>query len=430
MLDIDKIRKDPDGVRAALATRGEGAVADLDRLLVLDDSWRAGKHEIDEMRARHKAASKEVGKLFQSGKREEGEARKGELRELSDAISAREEELRAAEEERTSLLLVLPNLPQEGVPVGADEDANREERVWGERPELPFEPRNHVELGESLGILDLPRASKLAGSRFPLFLGAGAILERALIQFMLDLHVREHGYTEVSPPFLLNADALTGTGQLPKFEEDLFRAEPHGYYLIPTAEVALVNLYREEILDADALPIRHVAYTPCFRSEAGAAGKDTKGIIRVHQFDKVELVQLTRPEDSAATMEEMTRHAETVLQRLGLHYRVVTLCTGEMGFAASRTHDLEVWIPSQGRFREVSSVSNCDAFQARRARIRYRPERDASARPVHALNGSGVALARTWVALVECNQQEDGSVRVPEALHPYTGGLDVIRPPR
>ena len=242
--------------------------------------------------------------------------------------------------------------------------------------------------------------------------------------------MREHGYTEVSPPLLVNADALVGTGQLPKFSEELFRAEPGGYHLIPTAEVPLVNLHREEILDAERLPLRYVAATPCFRSEAGAAGKDTRGIIRVHQFQKVELVQITRPEESMAALEEMTRHAEKVLQRLGLHYRVVALSTGDMGFAASKTYDLEVWLPGQGAFREVSSVSNCDAFQARRARIRYRPERDAAARPVHTLNGSGVALPRTWVAVVEGFQREDGSVRIPEALRPYMGGLEEIRPPR
>ena len=430
MLDIERIRREPDAVRAALATRGEAAVTEFDRLLALDAAWRRGRFEVDEMRATHKAASRDVGKLFQDGKKEEATARKEELRLLSDRIDAKEEEVKRLAEGREGVLLTLPNLPHASVPVGPDASANRVERVWGERPAFPFPPRDHLALGEALGILDLPRAARMSGARFPMFVGAGAVLERALCQLMLEIHVREHGYTEVSPPLMLNRAALVGTGQLPKFEEDLFRVEPGGFYLAPTAEVPLVNIHREEILEAGRLPIRLVSCTPCFRSEAGAAGKDTRGIIRVHQFDKVELVQITRPEDSDEALEEMVRHAETVVRRLGLHHRVSCLSTGDMGFAASKTYDIEAWLPAQESYREVSSVSNCDAFQARRARIRYRPGPEAAARPVHTLNGSGVALPRTWAALVESYQQEDGSVRVPEALRPFLGGLDSIRPPR
>ena len=323
--------------------------------------------------------------------------------------------------------LALPNLPHPSVPVGPDESANRVARVVGEPPSFAFEPRPHWELGQELGILDFERGAKLAGARFTVSFGAGAALERALIGFMLDLHTRAHGYTEVLPPFIVNRAALVGTGQLPKFEQDLFKLEGHDYFLVPTAEVPLTNLHRDEILDEDRLPLRYTAYTPCFRSEAGSYGKDVRGLIRQHQFNKVELVQLTTPETSYPALEELTGHAEKILQLLELPYRVVCLSTGDTGFASAKTYDLEVWLPAQGAYREISSCSNCEDFQARRANLRYRP---ATGRPrlLHTLNGSGLAVGRTLIALLENCQQQDGSILIPAALHPYTGGLTRIAP--
>ncbi|MDQ3908053.1 MAG: serine--tRNA ligase, partial [Acidobacteriota bacterium] len=320
-----------------------------------------------------------------------------------------------------------PNVPHASVPVGGDESANEEIRRWGQPPAFDFEPKDHVDLATSLGILDTERAAKITGARFAILKGAGALLSRALVNFMLDLHTREHGYEETLPPFIINKDSLFGTGQLPKFEQDLFKlTDERGLYLSPTAEVPVTNIYRDEMLDASHLPAKFVAYSPCFRSEAGSYGRDTRGLIRQHQFEKVELVKLTRPEDSYDELERLTRDAERVLQLLGLHYRVVTLSTGDMGFSAAKTYDIEVWLPSQAAFREISSCSNCEAFQARRAQIRFR--RDSGSKPeyVHTLNGSGLAVGRTWLAVIENYQQRDGSVRVPEVLQHYMNGLERI----
>jgi seryl-tRNA synthetase len=325
--------------------------------------------------------------------------------------------------------LIIPNVPDASVPVGGDETANVEVRRYGESPSLDFDPRPHWEIGAELGILDFDRAAKLSGARFAVYMGAGARLERALIQFMLDIQTKEHGYLEVLPPFLVNSSALEGTGNLPKFEEDLFKVRERDLYLIPTAEVPLTNLHREEILEADQLPIHYAAFTPCFRSEAGSYGKDVRGLIRQHQFNKVELVSLTTPDDSFDELERMTRNAEEVLKRLELPYRVVTLCTGDMSFASAKTYDIEAWIPSQNAFREISSCSNCKDFQARRAKIRYRPGPKSKPLFVHTLNGSGLAVGRTLLAILENFQNEDGSVRIPKSLQPYLDGLERISPP-
>jgi seryl-tRNA synthetase len=322
------------------------------------------------------------------------------------------------------LLEQLPNIPHESVPVGRDESANVEVRRWGTKPEFDFEPKDHVDLGTALGILDLQRATKIAGARFAILNGAGARLERALIEFMLELHTTEHGYTETLPPFIVNASALFGTGQLPKFEQDLFKLEDErGFYLVPTAEVPVTNYHREEILDASDLPMKWAAYTPCFRSEAGSYGKDTRGIIRQHQFEKVELVKYSLPENSYDELESLTRNAEVILQKLGIHYRVVALASGDLGFGSAKTYDIEVWLPSQNTFREISSCSNYEAFQARRANIRFRRAGGAKPEFVHTLNGSGLAVGRTWIAILENYQQADGSIVVPEALRPYMKGL-------
>jgi seryl-tRNA synthetase len=332
-----------------------------------------------------------------------------------------------AEARMRELLSTLPNIPHETVPIGADEAANREERRWGRPPEFDFEPKDHVELGATLGILDFERASKIAGARFSILNGAGARLSRALVNFMLELHTREHGYQETLPPFIVNADSLFGTGQLPKFEEDLFKLEDErGLYLVPTAEVPVTNYYREEILDGSQLPMKWAAYTPCFRSEAGSYGRDVRGLIRQHQFEKVELVKYALPENSYDELESLTGNAEAVLQKLGLHYRVVTLSTGDLGFGPAKTYDIEVWLPSQNAFREISSCSNYESFQARRAQIRFRRSGGAKPEYVHTLNGSGLAVGRTWIAVLENYQQPDGSVVIPEALRPYMNGMERI----
>ncbi|HET7452399.1 MAG TPA: serine--tRNA ligase [Thermoanaerobaculia bacterium] len=347
------------------------------------------------------------------------------IKRLKEEIAALEEDERRCDADLEKLEQWVPNVPHASVPRGKDETANREERRVGTPKEFAFPPRPHWEIGEALGILDFDRAAKIAGARFSLQFGAGAALERALAAFMLDLHTREHGYTEVLPPFLVNADSLFGTGQLPKFGDDLFRAGD--YWLIPTAEVPVTNIHRAETLDASALPVRYVAGTPCFRAEAGAAGRDTRGLIRLHQFDKVELVWFSRPEESFEALESLTSHAEEVLRRLGLPYRVVSLSTGDLGFGSAKTYDLEVWLPGQDAYREISSCSNFTDFQARRANIRFRPEEGAKPEFVHTLNGSGVAIGRTIVAILENCQREDGSVEIPEALVPYMGGLKEIR---
>lgn len=383
--------------------------------------------QVEQHRHQLKKGSDEVLRLKRD--RQPAEEAMATMKELGGRIKNMEEELRQAETRLDDLALRIPSVPHESVPDGKNSDDNVEVRRWGTPPNLAGSVRDHVELGETLGILDFDRAAKITGARFALLRGAGARLERALINFMLDLHTSRHGYQEVLPPFLVNRQSMTGTGQLPKFEEDLFRADRDELFMIPTAEVPVTNIHRDEILNEEALPIRYTAYTPCFRREAGSYGKDTKGLIRLHQFNKVELVAFSRPEDSYQELERLTSHAESVLQRLGLHYRVMALCTGDMGFAAAKTYDIEVWLPSQHTFREISSCSNFETFQARRAAIRFRPDRgtkDAKLDFVHTLNGSGLAVGRTVVALLEQYQQPDGSVVIPEVLQPYMGGLERI----
>ena len=427
MLDLNYVREHLEGVRAALDKRGmPGGV--LDDFAQADAERRRVIAESDQLNAERNAASREIGALMKEGKREDADARRKAVNELKDRIAVLDQEREQAEARMRELLSTLPNLPHESVPVGKDESANVEVRRWGTKPEFNFEPKDHVDLGTALGILDLERATKITGARFAILNGAGARLERALIDFMLELHTREHGYLETLPPFIVNRDSLFGTGQLPKFEEDLFKLEDErGLYLIPTAEVPVTNYYREEILDASQLPMKWAAYTPCFRSEAGSYGKDTRGVIRQHQFEKVELVKYTLPENSYDEFEALTLNAETVLQRLGLHYRVVTLSTGDLGFSNAKTYDIEVWLPSQNAFREISSCSNYEAFQARRANIRFRRAGGAKPEFVHTLNGSGLAVGRTWIAVLENFQQADGSVLIPAALRPYMGGLETIK---
>jgi seryl-tRNA synthetase len=426
MLDINFVRANLDHVRARLAERGF-PLETLDRFTELDERRRALINKRDELNATRNRESHEIGKLMKSGRKEEADARRAAVREIGDQIAAAEAELATVENELNELMTGLPNLPHESVPVGADESANQEVRRWGTPPEFDFEPQDHLDLGARLGILDMERAAKISGARFAILTGAGARLERALINFCLDLQTRRHGYKEVAPPFIVNAQTLFGTGQLPKFEGDLFKLnDERNLYLIPTAEVPLTNIYAGEILDAAQLPIKMTAYTPCFRSEAGSYGKDTRGLIRQHQFDKVELVKLTRPEDSYQELEALTRDAEAVLEALGLAYRTVVLSTGDMGFSAAKTYDIEVWLPSQKTYREISSCSNCEAFQARRAQIRFRREQKSKPEFVHTLNGSGLAIGRTWLGILENYQQEDGSVVVPEALRPYLDGMERI----
>jgi seryl-tRNA synthetase len=427
MLDLNYVREHLEGVRAALDKRGMPGAA-LEDFAQADTERRRVIAESDQLNAERNAASREIGALMKEGKREDADARRKAVNELKDRIAALDQEREQAEARMRELLSTLPNLPHESVPVGKDESANVEVRRWGTKPELSFQPKDHVDLGTALGILDLERATKVTGARFAILNGAGARLERALIDFMLELHTREHGYLETLPPFIVNRDSLFGTGQLPKFEEDLFKLEDErGLYLIPTAEVPVTNYYRDEILDASQLPMKWAAYTPCFRSEAGSYGKDTRGVIRQHQFEKVELVKYTLPENSYDELEALTLNAETVLQRLGIHYRVVTLSTGDLGFSNAKTYDIEVWLPSQNAFREISSCSNYEAFQARRANIRFRRAGGAKPEFVHTLNGSGLAVGRTWIAVLENFQQADGSVRIPEALRPYMGGLETIK---
>ncbi len=430
MLDIHFMRENFDLVREKLTTRNFDLKL-LDSFTQLDKERRALIQQRDELNALSNRLSKEIGVLIREGRKEEAEARKAESKAASEEAKNIEARLNEIEDEFRTILINLPNLPHDSVPVGPDERANAEVRRWGTPRDFTaegFAPRDHVELGIALGLLDLERATKITGARFAVLSGLGAQLERALINFMLELHTREHGYREMLPPFIVNAETLFGTGQLPKFEADLFKLNyERDYYLVPTAEVPLTNLHRDEILAEADLPLNYTAYTPCFRSEAGSYGRDTRGLIRQHQFDKVELVKITKPEDSYEALEQLTREAETVLQRLGLPYRVVTLSTGDMGFAAAKTYDLEVWLPSQNTYREISSCSNCEAFQARRAQIRFRREGRSKTEFVHTLNGSGLAIGRTWLAILENYQQADGSVLVPEVLIPYLG-VEVITP--
>lgn len=422
MLDVKYLRDNLEAVEARLATRGKDA--GLSCFKALDEKRRALIKETESLKEKKNKVSEEVSRLKKQGK--DASMIISEMQDVSLRIKALDKEVIEADGELTKLLLGTPNLPHESVPVGKDENDNAVVRVIGEKPSFSFKPREHSDIGESLGIIDFERAGKLAGARFALMKGAGALLERALINFMLDLHTREHGYTEVLPPFMVKSECFVGTGQLPKFEEDIFKIEGWDHYLIPTAEVPVTNIHRQEILSEGALPIRYAAYTPCFRKEAGSYGKDVKGLIRQHQFNKVELVKFTTPESSYDELEKLTLNAEEVLKRLGLHYRVVLLCTGDTGFSSAKTYDLEVWLPAQDKYREISSCSNFEDFQARRAEIKYKPAGGGKTRFVHTLNGSGLAVGRTIVALLENFQQEDGSVIIPPCLRPYTGGLEKI----
>jgi seryl-tRNA synthetase len=424
MIDPKLLRENPDLIRDALAKRNYPA--NLDEGLDLDASRRQLLYEVEQLRAGQNRASEEIARL-KKAKQDAAQAIAA-MKSVSDRIKALEEQVREVDRQFRDYFLQLPNFPHESVPVGPGEAANRVERTWGSLPEFDFEPKDHADLGAELGILDFERAAKVSGARFCVLMGAAARLERALIHFMLDLHTREHGYTEVLPPFLVTAQTMEGSGQLPKFAADAFTVAGRDLWLVPTAEVPLTNLHRDEILSAEQLPIRYVAYTPCFRSEAGSYGKDTRGMLRQHQFDKVELYKFTTPDQSWDELESLARNAETVLQRLGLPYRVVTLSTGDMGFSAAKTYDLEVWLPGQKCYREISSCSNCTDFQARRANIRFR----AGKKPefVHTLNGSGLAVGRTLIAVLENYQQKDGTVRVPDALRPYVSGLERIEPAR
>ena len=426
MLDLNYVRENIDKVRAALQSRRFDLTA-LDDFAEADAERRRVIAESDQLNAQRNAASREIGNLMKEGKKEEAEARRAEVGNLKTRI-AELDQLRAETETRMQELLSgLPNVPHETVPIGEGESENVEVRRWGTAPEFAFEPMDHVDLGTNLEILDLERASKIAAARFAILNGAGARMERALVSFMLDVHTREHGYEETLPPFIVNRSSLFGTAQLPKFEADLFKLEDdRELYLIPTAEVPVTNYYRDEILDAAQLPKKWVAYTPCFRSEAGSYGRDTRGVIRQHQFEKVELVKYSLPENSYEELESLTRNAEVILQKLGLHYRVVTLSTGDLGFGSAKTYDIEVWLPSQNTFREISSCSNYETFQARRAQIRFRRGGGAKPEFVHTLNGSGLAIGRTWIAILENYQQEDGSVIIPEVLRPYMGGIEKI----
>ena len=429
MLDLNYVRENLEQVRKALATRGV-VPESLDDFAATDAERRRIIAESDRLNAERNASSREIGALMKAGNSADAEARRKQVGELKDRIAELDQLRDAAEMRMTDLLSSLPNIPHESVPLGKDESDNVEVRRWGTKPEFDYEPKDHVDLGTALGILDLDRAAKIAASRFAILNGAGARLERALINFMLDVQTREHGYAETLPPFIVNERSLFGTGQLPKFAEDLFKLQDdRELYLVPTAEVPVTNYHREEILDATQLPLRWAAYTPCFRSEAGSYGKDTRGVIRQHQFEKVELVKYALPENSYDELESLTRDAEDILQRLGIHYRVVVLSTADIGFASAKTYDIEVWLPSQNTFREISSCSNYEAFQARRAQIRFRRTGGAKPEFVHTLNGSGLAVGRTWIAVLENYQQAEGSIAIPEALRPYMGGMEKISKP-
>ncbi len=428
MLDLAFVRDHLEVVEEKLRQRGANPAEVLKDFKEIDTRRRQAITQAETLKAQRNRATEEISRLKKA--KQDANALIEENKALRSQIEELEKEVEVEDSALRQIMTTLPNLPYDSVPVGKDEHDNKVVRTWGEPPKLDFEPKPHWEIGEALGVLDLERAAKLSGARFAVYWEMGARLERALANFMLDLHTGQHGYTEVLPPYLVNAESMYGTGQLPKFEQDLFKV-PHGeknLYLIPTAEVPVTNLYRDETVDAARLPISLTAYTPCFRSEAGSYGKDVRGIIRQHQFQKVELVKFAKPEESEAEHEKLTRDAEEVLQKLGLHYRTVLLCTGDMGFSSAKTYDLEVWLPGQQLYREISSCSNFDSFQARRANIRYRPEGKNKTEYVHTINGSGLAVGRTWVAVVENYQQADGSVIVPEVLRPYMGGVERIAP--
>ncbi|MDC8449760.1 MAG: serine--tRNA ligase [Nitrospira sp.] len=425
MHDLKQLRESLDHIRTSLGRRGNDVPwADIQNL---SEERRAVTTQVEQLRYELNKGSEEVARLRRA--KEPAEEAMAAMKQLGDRIKDTEGALRKIEEALTDVALRIPNLPHASVPVGADPSENIEIRRWGTIPFFSSPPKPHWEIGENLGILDFDRAAKIAGARFSVITGVGAKLERALINYMLDLHTTQHGYREVIPPFMVNRPTMTGTGQLPKFEDDLFRLQDEEYFLIPTAEVPVTNLHREEILSGDCLPLRYTAYTPCFRREAGSYGKDTRGLIRLHQFNKVELVAFTTPDRSYEELERLTGHAESILQGLNLPYRVITLCTGDMGFSAAKTYDIEVWLPSQQQYREISSCSNFESFQARRASIKYRPtggKKEAKTDFVHTLNGSGLAVGRTVVAILENFQQPDGSVQIPSVLRPYMGGLERI----
>jgi seryl-tRNA synthetase len=423
MIDIKLLRENPDVVQKALEQRGSDA--DLAEILALDARRRELVFQADELKGERNTVSQQIAALKKTGK--DAATLIEDMRAVADKIADLDPQIKAVDEKMRALLLAIPNIPHPSVPFGKSEDDNRLERTWGQPPSFDFEPLSHADIGERLGILDFQRAAKIAGARFSLGFGAGALIERALINFMLDLHTQKHGYTEVFPPFLVNSDSMVGTGQFPKFAGDYFVCEPDGYSLVPTAEVPVTNIFRDEILEESSLPILFCAYTACFRREAGSYGKDTRGIIRLHQFNKVELVKFSLPESSYDEHEKLTANAEQVLQLLEIPYRVVTLCTADVGDAAAKCYDIEAWIPSQNKYREISSCSNFEDYQARRANIRCRPK-GGKPRFVHTLNGSGLAIGRTVVAILENFQQEDGSVIIPQNLRPYMHGLERITP--
>ncbi len=424
MLDLKFVRENREKVVSEIKKRGIDL--DLEDLIRYDDKRKEFSKKADELKAKKNKVSDEIGKLKREGKEDVAEDKREEMKGISYEIKELDERIKRCEDSISEILLLIPNLPDASVPVGADETGNVEIKKWGEPAKFSFEPKAHWDIGEALDIIDFERAGKITGARFVLYKGAGALLERSLISFMLNLHTREHRYKEVLPPFMVNRASMTGTGQLPKFEKELFKVEGDDYFLIPTAEVPVTNIHRDEILEGDKLPIYYTAYTPCFRREAGSYGKDTRGLIRQHQFNKVELVKFARPEDSYNELESLLLNAEEALKRLNLPYRVIVLCTGDMGFAAAKTYDIEVWLPGQNKYREISSCSNFTDFQARRANIRFRREQKAKPEYVHTLNGSGLAVGRTLVAILENYQQEDGTVIVPEALRHYMGGMERI----
>ncbi|RDI36637.1 serine--tRNA ligase [Falsibacillus pallidus] len=424
MLDIKYLRAHFDEVKEMLQHRGED-LTDFGKFEELDHKRRELIVKTEELKSRRNEVSQQIAQLKRE--KQDAEALIIEMKDVGAEIKGLDDQLRTVEEELNHLLLSIPNIPHESTPIGATEDDNVEVRKWGELPGFSFEPKPHWDLATDLGILDFERAGKVTGSRFVFYKGLGARLERALMNFMLDLHIEEHGYQEVIPPYMVNRTSMIGTGQLPKFEEDAFLIESEDYFLIPTAEVPVTNLHRDEILNGEQLPINYAAYSACFRSEAGSAGRDTRGLIRQHQFNKVELVKFVKPEDSYAELEKLTGHAEKILQLLGLPYRVLSMCTADLGFTAAKKYDIEVWIPSYDSYREISSCSNFESFQARRANIRFRREMNGKPEHVHTLNGSGLAIGRTVAAILENYQQEDGTIVIPEVLRPYMGNKEVIK---
>ena len=422
MLDVKFVRENIGLVRQMLKNRQSDL--NLEPFLELDETRRHILVDVEQKKHRRNVASEEISKLKKEKK--DASILVEEMKELGQQIKVLDEQSAEVEHKFRDLLLIIPNMPDNSVPVGSDEKDNEQIRTWGEKPAFDFKPRPHWEIGEGLGILDFERGAKITGARFTLYWGAASALERALICFMIDIHTKRHGYTEVLPPFMVNSTSMRGTGQLPKFREDLFKIDGWDYWLVPTAEVPVTNIHSEEILEESVLPRYYTAYTPCFRSEAGSHGKDTRGLIRQHQFNKVELVKFTRPEDSYPELERLLKDAETILQELGIHYRVILLCTGDMGFSSSKTYDIEVWLPGQDTYREISSCSNFEDFQARRANIRFRRSGRNRTDLLHTLNGSGLAVGRTLVAILENYQQEDGTVVIPEVLRPYMGNMKVI----